>query len=353
MPSEIDVLIASVNKKMKDVVLVRGSDLRNITYQRATTGALAFDLALGGGWPLNSWNEIIGNESSGKTTMTLKTIAANQKLNPEYHTLWVASEEFNSEWAAELGVDVERMTFVMTNVMEAAYEAVLTVLEERAADAVVIDSYPALVPSDEDDKTMMELTVGRGAYFTNKFMRKSYAALSRSLTEYDRPVLALFINQWRERIGVMHGDPRTTPGGKGKNYSFLTRIDVGRDEWINSGTKKVGQTIKIRTIKNKTAPPQRTALVDFYFDDAKGFVKGEYDIMKQIHAIATTMDVLELKGSWYHFGQRKWHGADSLMADMRSDPLLTAALTAEVRHRFLGEPLPVEPEPKRKRVVKR
>ena len=143
-------------------------------------------------------------------------------------------------------------------------------MEERACDAVVIDSYPALVPSDEDEKIMMELTVGRGAYFTNKFMRKSYAAMARSLSEYDRPVLALFVNQWRERIGVFMGDPRTTPGGKGKNYSFLTRVEVAREEWLTTSAKvKVGQAIKARAIKNKTAPPQRVASVDFYFDDSK------------------------------------------------------------------------------------
>ena len=256
MPSEIDALINQINKKQQENILVRGSDLRHITYQRVTTGSLAFDLMLGGGWPLNCWNEVIGSESHGKTTMVLKTIAANEALNPNYHTLWVAAEEFDPEWAAVLGVNLDNFTFVLTNVMENAYDAVLAILEERAVDAVVIDSYPALVPSEEDDKNMMELTVGRGAYMTNKFMRKSMAVQRRSLTEPDRPCLSILINQWRERIGVMFGDPRTTPGGKGKNYRFLTRVEVAREEWISDTAKrKVGQVIKARTLKNKTAPP--------------------------------------------------------------------------------------------------
>ena len=120
-------------------MLIRGSDLRHVTYQRATTGSLAFDLMLGGGWPLNCWNEVIGNESAGKTAIVLKTIAANQALNPEYHTLWVAAEEFDPEWAATLGINLDGFTFVMTNVMENAYDAVLSILDERAVDAVVID----------------------------------------------------------------------------------------------------------------------------------------------------------------------------------------------------------------------
>ena len=351
MASEIDALIAAVNKKAKAEVLIRGADLKNITYQRATTGSLAMDVMLGGGWPLNAWNEIIGNESSGKTAITLKTIAANQEINPDYHTLWVASEEFNTEWAAELGVDLDRITFVLSNVMEVVYDTVLLVLEERGADAIVIDSYPALVPSDEDEKSMIELTVGRGAYFTNKFMRKSYVALARSLTEYDRPVLALFINQWRERIGVMYGDPRTTPGGKGKNYSFLTRVEVSRDEWIQSSDKmKVGQVMKCRTIKNKTAPPQREAFVDFYFDDHRTFAKGSYDTLKQIHGLALATDILERKGSWYHFEGHKWQGEAAVLNDLRAEPALAALLTNRVRHFILGEALEQQPG-KRRRII--
>ena len=352
--SEIDALIEQINRRQKQEILVRGSALQQTAWQRATTGSLVFDVMLGGGWPLNAWNEIIGVESSGKTTIVLKTIAANQALNPDYHTLWVASEDFDRDWATALGVDVDRMTFVMTNVMEVAYDAVLAVMEERAVDAVVIDSYPALVPSDEDEKNMMELTVGRGAYFTNKFMRKSYAAIARSLTEEDRPCLALFVNQWRDRIGVVgHADPRITPGGKGKNYSFLTRVDVAREEWLVTTSKvKVGQAIKARTIKNKTAPPQRVGSVDFYFDDAH-LPKGSYDTIKQVHAVALASDVIEQRGAWYYFDQRKWQGEKRLLEDMKADPLLVAALTDQVRYLLLHEQPPVRETPRPKRTIKR
>ena len=354
MPTEIDALIREINRKQQEDVLIRGADLRHVTYQRATTGSLSLDLMLGGGWPLNCWNELIGVESAGKTAIVLKTIAANQALNPDYHTLWVAAEEFDPEWAGALGVDLDALTFVMTNVMENAYDAVLAILDERAVDAVVIDSYPALVPSDEDDKNMMELTVGRGAYITNKFMRKSMAVQRRSLTDPDRACLAILINQWRDRIGTMgYGDPRITPGGKGKNYRFLTRVDVAREEWLTDTAKrKVGQVIKARTIKNKTAPPQRTATVPFYFDDHKEHAKGDYDTIHQVHSIALERDIIEQRGAWYYFGTSKWQGEKSVLAALQADPLLLHAVNSQVRHRVLGEPLEAPPEsPKKRRSI--
>jgi recombination protein RecA len=350
MSAEIEALIRSVNAKQKDEVLVRGADLKHVTFQRATTGALTLDLMLGGGWPLNCWNEIIGNESSGKTAVTLKTIAANQAMNPDYATLWVASEDFFPEWAEALGVDVDRITFVMTNAMEVVYDAVLQAFSEKVVDAVVIDSYPALVPSDEDDKNMMEFTVGRGALLTNKFMRKSAAAQRRSLIEDERPVLGLFINQWRERIGVIgRADPRITPGGKGKNYSFLTRVDVAREEWITNGAKeKVGQNIKCRTVKNKTAPPQRTANVDFYFDDHKEFKTGDYDITKMVTVVAIESGVIEQRGAWYHFEDEKWNGIKRVVEAVDADPALAKLVSAHVRAFLLHEPLPEKVTTKRR-----
>jgi recombination protein RecA len=352
---EVDALIAQINRRAKEEIVVRGARLRQVTFQRCTTGSLVFDLMLGGGWPLNCWNEIIGPESSGKTALTIKTIAAAQQADPKHHTAWVASEDFYPEWAELLGINMDQMTFITTNVMELAYDAVLELMTERAVDAIVIDSYPALVPSEEGDKSMLEMTVGRGAYLTNKFMRKSYAAMRRSLIDDDRPCLGLFINQWRDRIGVFgYGDPRITPGGKGKNYSFLTRVDVSREEWLTTGSKvKVGQAIKCRTLKNKTAPPQRTGTVDFYFDDGGPAPKGQYDTIKQATVVALEADIIERKGAWYSFGVHKWQGEKAVVAAMQSDPLLVAAIAQEVRHFLLGEPLSVVDEPPKRRVIKK
>lgn len=334
MATDIDVLIAAINKKQKAQILFRGTELKNLLFPRTTTGCLSYDIALGGGWPLNCVNEIIGFESMGKTVMALKTIAVNQLLDPDYHTVWVASEDFDFAWAGTCGVDTDQMTFVMSNIMEEAYESCIRVMEERAADAIIIDSLPALMPSEEDQKSMMELTIGRGAMLTNKFMRKAIAASGRSLIDHDRNVLCLVINQWRERVGVIWGDSRTTPGGLGKNYTYMTRVEVSRDEWLKDGDDRVGQTIKAQTIKNKTAPPRRSGQVDFYFAPGGGHQAGDYDTKRDVWSVATEQEVLERKGAWYHFGSKKWNGRDAVWQAMEDDPALTLAIDTEVRRQL-------------------
>jgi recombination protein RecA len=352
VPAEIDALIAQINKEQKSELLIRGADLLNTTWQRCTTGSLSFDLMLGGGWPLNCINEIIGIESAGKTAMALKTIGANQALDPKHHTLWVAAEEFDHSWAQHLGVDIARMTFVQSNIMEEAYESCLQVMAKRACDAVVIDSLPALVPGDEAEKSMMEFTVGRGALLTNKFMRKSYAAMNRSLTEADRPVMCLVVNQWRDMIGQLYGDPRTTPGGKGKNYRYAVRVEVSRLEWLKHDNRQVGQTIKAQTIKNKTAPPRRTGQVDFYFEDVMGHAPGSYDHVREVWDIAVTHEVIERHGAWYHFDGKKWNGKDAVWTAMQDSQALVDDLDLQVRV-FCGVAEPPKPKRSGKRSVKR
>jgi recombination protein RecA len=146
MLQEIDSIIADVNKKYGDDTVVKGSRIHK-ELPRITTGVLSFDLMLGGGWPVNQWSEIIGNESSGKTALAYKTIAANQALDPEWTAMWVAAEEYVPAYAEAIGVDLDRLWVVETNVMEYVYDISLRVLDKRAVDCIVIDSLPALVPS--------------------------------------------------------------------------------------------------------------------------------------------------------------------------------------------------------------
>jgi recombination protein RecA len=330
--AETDALIAEVNKELKSDVLKYASQIPN--FQRVSTGSLAFDLALGGGFPMNTWNEIIGLESHGKTVLALKTIAAAQALNPDHMTLWVASEDFNKPWAQSLGCDTDRIVLAETNIMEVAYALMIKALDKQSVDAIVLDSYPALVAMAEEDSNFMDVTVAVGARLTNKLMRKSTPSMRRE--EGERPCLCLIINQWRDRI-VQMGDPRTTPGGKGKNFSFFTRIDVVRDGWIEAPSKaKVGQIIKIKTLKNKTAPPFRTAQTNFYFDDFSPFATGDYDIANEINNIALTYGVVERRGAWYHFGDERWNGKEAVMQALREDLGLQRQVDTEVRRRVLG-----------------
>lgn len=352
MSAEIDALIASVNKRFKAKLLVYASEIP--TFHRVTTGSLSFDLMLGGGWPLNCWNEIVGNESHGKTVMALKTIAANQAADSSYEALWVASEDFNKDWASALGVDLDRVVIAQTNIMEEAYEIMIDALDERSVDAIVLDSYPALIPTSEGEGDMDQWVVGLGARLTNKLMRKSPPAQRREHGERD--CLCLIINQWRDRIGVMYGDPRTTPGGKGKNFSYFTRVEVARDAWIEDKENKikVGLIIKALGMKNKTAPPQRVGSTPFYFSDFFPFTKGDYDSVTQLFNIALTYDIFTRSGAQYSRDGDKWTGKEAVLQALREDLDLRQAVDTEVRRLLLGSP-PEEQapaKPRRRRVKK-
>jgi recombination protein RecA len=316
-------VLAQLNKKFGDGVVVLASDIRPDLIPRITSGSTTLDYVLGGGFPGNQWNELVGEPSHGKTALALKTIAANQRLNPDYTTVWVAAEQWVPEYALMCGVDMERVIVIETSIMEEAYQAVIQFAESKSVDAIVIDSLPALSPMPEMEKDMSEATVGRGALLTNKFFRVVGTAMKRSLIEDERPVLGLIINQYRMKIGVMHGDPRTTPGGEGKNYAFFTRCEVRRDEWIEIGSgnskTRVGQRIKVRTLKNKTAPPQRVAYFDFYFAEGGNCAPGEFDFAKEIASLAVVMGYIERKGGWFYYGERKWQGIESVITSLREE----------------------------------
>ena len=303
--------------------MVFADAIRSDLIPRITSGSTTLDYVLGGGFPGNQWNELIGEPSHGKTAVALKTIAANQALNPNHMTVWVAAEQWVPEYAAMCGIDPTRVIVIETTIMEEAYQAVIDFAESKSVDAIVIDSLPALSPAPEMEKDMSEMTVGRGALLTNKFFRVVGSAMKRSLVEDERPILGLIINQYRMKIGVMKGDPRTTPGGEGKNYAFFTRCEIRRDEWIEigpSGNKtRIGQRVKVRTLKNKTAPPQRVAYFDFYFAEGGNCAPGEYDFAKEIASLAVIKGVINRRGGWFYFGDRKWQGIESVIESLRGE----------------------------------
>jgi recombination protein RecA len=186
---------------------------------------------------------------------------------------------------------------------------------------------------------MEESTVGRSALLTNKFFRKVGKASKRSLTEAERPFIGILINQWRSKIGVMYGDPRTTPGGLGKDYAFFTRMEVRRDsEWIEVGTgqdkKRIGQTIKARVIKNKSAPPSQVAAFDFYFAEGGSVPAGEIDFGKEIMAMGILNRVITRAGAYYRYeyqGEtRQWMGQDAMLASIREEIDLKETLERDV-----------------------
>jgi recombination protein RecA len=339
----IDEIAATINTKMGVGTLIRASEAR-LEVPRTTTGILAFDLALGGGWPTNQWNEIVGTESDGKTAIAFKTVAANQALDPDWLTLWVASEEFVPSYAKMIGVDMERVWVVESNEMEPVLDLVHKAIKNRAVDCVVIDSIPSLVTEAEVSRNMDEATIGIGAKMLSTFLKKSSLAQRRSLIDYsdDRPITLLATNQWRDRIGVMFGDPRTTPGGKAKNYYFFTRIELRRDEWITTGSKiedRVGQTIAARVFKNKTYRPHQVAQVDYYFAKAHGFDPGDFDVVKDIVNVCLSLDVFT--GRYQFEGQKIAGKKEDLYLAVRADLDLQAKLSIAAHSAVLPQLVPV------------
>ncbi len=329
-------IAARINKEQGEGALMIATDMH--VPVRFPTGSLSLDVSIGGGLAGNQWTEIYGPENHGKTAITLKALAANQARDPEFFTLWVASEHYDLDQAAALGVDTDRVHVLSTQDMAFAYDTVIEYLTERACDFVVIDSYPAMIAPQEDEKEMGEYTQAEGAKMTNKFFRKvGKAGLRNYKDPGDRPFAAIFINQPREKIlsgWQPKGAPtETTPGGRGKNFAFYTRLDVKRAEWIKAGDNKVGQVIRTTAIKNKGGPPQRVSSTDFYFTDATslGFKRGEYDVAKDVLTVAVLFDVLHKGGAWYTFKDYKRQGLDNVLQDAREQPDLLAAIEEATR----------------------
>lgn len=333
-------LIAKVNKALGEDTFILASELQ--IPRRYTTGCLGLDVILGGGIPGNQWIEVLGKESAGKTAMLLKLIAANQGIDPEFTVLWIAGEHFDSDQATALGVDLDRViVFPHGQEMETAFEVMIQAAESKSVDCIILDSYPALIAAEEDEKVMSEATMAKGAQMMGKFVRKAGKATRRKYDGTERPMFGIIVNQWRDKIGGFSrfGTPQTSPGGNGKNYFFYVRIDVARVEYLKEkrpglGEVHVGQTVKFKTVKNKSAAPQQTAEVDFYFRGApfRGFKRGDYDLAKEYLNLAKLFRVVTVKGGGnYSFGGQQWRGEDKVLAAMRSEPELLAAIGSEVQ----------------------
>lgn len=317
-------LITRINKKHGAGTIVLGSQITQPMLSRISSGSLGLDVAIGGGWVTNHWTEVIGHESVGKTLLVLKTIAYHQKRDPDWTVVWFATEDFVESYAEMLGCDIERIIVVNENRMESVYEWAKEFVELKAVDCIVIDSLPALIPAREMDATMEDWQPGLAAFITGKFFRKT-GKIQRSLVEEERPCIGFVINQYREKIGTMFGDPRTTPGGKAKNFAYFMRVEVQRAEWINNTRNDpIGQVLKVINVKNKTAPPRRSALIDVYFADGNGFKAGSFDIIKDITNAALAYDVIqrEGKGSMYTFGEERWRGKEAINKALRAEPKL-------------------------------
>lgn len=343
---DVQAWIAQINKKAGEGTVVSGDKV--VIPRRFTSGDLALDIALGGGFAGNQWTELVGNESSGKTLVALNSIAANQKLDPDFTTMWVAAEPYNAEYAEMVGVDNSRVVVApAAQAMEFALEMVEFATASKLYDCVVLDSYPALIADEEDEKAMDELVVAAGARLFNKFWRKAGKASARKYDGSERPFYGIVVNQFRDKIGGFspRGTPQTSPGGHGKDYAFYTRMKIQHKEFKTEkrpgidNPVVVGKTVKVTTMKNKSTAPEQQAEFDFYFRNApfSGHRRGEIDFAPEYIKFGKLFGIIGVRGSWLDFGGQTWKSKDDMKATLLEDITLRDKLRDEVLE-FAADP---------------
>lgn len=294
------------------------------TVERHSTGSLKVDIAIGGGLPRGRIIEIYGPESSGKTLLTLTMVAAEQREGG-VAAFVDAEHAFDPEWAARIGVDVDKLAFTQPSNGEQALEITELLVRSGGVDLIVVDSVAALTPQSELDGDMDQSSVGVQARMMSKAMRKLTAAINES------KCTVIFINQLREKIGVMFGSPETTTGGKALKFYASIRMDVRRTGQIKEGTETIGITTKVTMVKNKTAPPFKKAEYDV-------ITEGEHvgiQLEGEVRDLAVDYGLIAKNGSFYKFGDQSIQGGVKAAQYLRDNPELRDELYQQIMDKAL------------------
>lgn len=288
------------------------------------TGSITLDIALGvGGYPKGRIIEIYGPESSGKTTFALHAIAEAQKKGG-YAAFIDAEHALDPVYAKALGVDTDNLILSQPDNGEQALEIVEALVRSNAVDIIVIDSVAALVPKAEIEGDMGDSHVGLQARLMSQAMRKLAGIINKSKT------VAIFINQIREKVGVLFGSPETTSGGRALKFYATIRLDVRRVDQIKQGSDAIGNLTRVKVVKNKVAPPFKTAEVDLIY--GKG-ISHEGEVLD----LATNLDIVEKSGAWFSYnGDRLGQGRENVKELLKQNPELTSEIEQKVREKMLG-----------------
>ncbi|HUU61338.1 MAG TPA: recombinase RecA [Acidimicrobiia bacterium] len=314
----LDMAITQIERQFgKGAIMKLGSDQIQ-PVAAISTGALALDLALGiGGVPRGRVVEIFGPESSGKTTLGLHIIAEAQR-NGGIAAFIDAEHALDPVYAKALGVDIDELLISQPDTGEQALEITDMLIRSGSLDVVVIDSVAALVPRAEIEGEMGDVHVGLQARLMSQALRKLAGTISRSNTT------AVFINQMREKIGVMFGNPETTPGGRALKFYASTRLDIRRIESIKEGNDVIGNRVRVKVVKNKVAPPFRQAEFDIMFG---GGISREGSLLD----VAVDYDVVRKSGAWYTYdGDQLGQGRENAKRFLRENPEVAVQLQARV-----------------------
>lgn len=315
----LDAALLQIEKQFGKGAVMKLGERANMQIDVIPTGALTLDIALGvGGVPKGRVIEIFGPESSGKTTVALHIVAEAQKGGGTAAFI-DAEHALDPSYAAKIGVNIDELIISQPDTGEQALEITEALVRSGAIDVIVIDSVAALVPKAEIDGEMGDSHVGLQARLMSQALRKLAGVISKSST------VCIFINQLREKVGVMFGNPETTPGGRALKFYSSVRLDVRRTESLRNGTDIVGNHTRVKVVKNKVAPPFKEAEFDIMYGEG---------ISKEgcIVDLGVSKDIIEKSGSWFSYnGQRIGQGKDNTRTFLKENPAIRDEIEARIR----------------------
>ena len=323
----LDAAIAQIEKQYgKGSVMKLGDNSANMNVETVPTGSLSLDIALGlGGLPKGRIIEVYGPESSGKTTVALHCVAEVQKRGGIAGFI-DAEHALDPVYARNIGVDIDNLYISQPDCGEQALEITETMVRSGAVDIVVVDSVAALVPKAEIDGDMGDSHVGLQARLMSQALRKLTAVISKS------NCIVIFINQLREKVGAMFGNPETTTGGRALKFYSSVRLDVRRTESLKQGGEIVGNHVRVKVVKNKIAPPFREAEFDIMFGQG---ISREGDVLD----LAVNAGIVNKSGAWYAYeGDKIGQGRENAKTYIHENPAFFDMLEAKVRDFYFTQP---------------
>lgn len=318
----LDNALRQIEKQFGKGSIMKLGESTHMQVETVSSGSLALDIALGiGGYPRGRIIEVYGPESSGKTTVALHAIAEVQKSGGQAAFI-DAEHALDPLYASKLGVNIDELLLSQPDTGEQALEIAEALVRSGAVDIIVIDSVAALVPKAEIEGDMGDSHVGLQARLMSQALRKLSGAISKSKT------IAIFINQLREKVGVMFGNPETTPGGRALKFYSSVRLDVRRVETLKQGNDMVGNRTRIKVVKNKVAPPFKQAEIDIMYGEG---ISREGSIID----IGVEMDIVQKSGAWFSFsGERLGQGRENAKQYLKDHPEIAQTIDSQIRSSY-------------------